>query len=683
MSLRSKTITGLALLAVATTLSLAQAAGPVKRLPNAQNLGPENSSKTMTVTLWLNQRNKAALDTLAKQIYTKGSPNYHKFLTPDQIKTNFSATDADISQVKSFLKSNNLTLKSVDKWNLFVQAEGSVADIQRAMNVQINRFNMNGATVAASTTTPTIKGAVAPLISHIGGLEGLGYQSHTLRPIDPSTGKATPPTPLAKKNTSGPPPSNLCLHGAQTVNFDTGGGYPTATYSGTRYATDATFTCPGYTPQQIQYAYQMSNLYNLGLDGTGQTIVIVDAYGSNTIVDDANLFSSYYGLPALTSSNFAIYNPNGPVTCGTDCLNGNWNIETTLDVEWAHSVAPGANIILVATGDNSFTNLDIGVLGSIEQGLGPVISNSYGTAEELLILYFPSELIVQDTLNELGAVLGMSVNFSSGDDGDFTYAYGFQSASAPASSPWATGVGGVSLFTRTNGMPQYQFGWGNNETRIALAYPNPPVVPPLSLGFVYGAGGGPSQFFTKPSYQNALPGNVRQTPDIGWVADPYTGVNVIITPDSVPGDPQYIEVIGGTSLACPMFSALWSIANQSLQEFLPGYWLGQAAPYFYGLPADALTDIKPVGSASNAHGTIWTSPTDSTTETAAALAAPLTGNNTFFSTLYHGSSTRWYVLSFETDTHLKTATGWDNVTGVGVPNPLNFVEDVINEALAP
>jgi len=102
--------------------------------------------------------------------------------------------------------------------------------------------------------------------------------------------------------------------------------------------------CPGYTPSQIQTAYGLNALYNKGWDGTGQTIVIVDANGSNTILQDANTFSSAYGLPPLTSSNFQIYYPGGKTTCGKGC--DGWNYETTLDVEWAHAVAPGADIAL-------------------------------------------------------------------------------------------------------------------------------------------------------------------------------------------------------------------------------------------------------------------------------------------------------------------------------------------------
>ena len=220
-------------------------------------------------------------------------------------------------------------------------------------------------------------------------------------------------------------------------------------------------------------AYGLTALYKQGLDGTGQTVAIVDAFGSDTIFSDANLFSQINGLPALTSGgNFNVYYPEGHTVCRKACLAGNWNIETTLDVEWAHSVAPAAGIALVLAKDNTFTNLDLSVLFAIETGLAPVISNSYGAGEILLQTFLPSELIVQNNLNQMAASLGMSATFSTGDSGDFALAIGVATVSSPASSPFATAVGGTSMFLNPDHTIKLQTGWGNNETRIANALPD-------------------------------------------------------------------------------------------------------------------------------------------------------------------------------------------------------------------
>jgi subtilase family serine protease len=163
-------------------------------------------------------------------------------------------------------------------------------------------------------------------------------------------------------------------------------------------------------------------------------------------------------------------------------------------------------------------------------------------------------------------------------------------------------------------------------------------------------------------------------PDIAYVADPFTGVEIIITDPSSGG--QVVEVIGGTSLACPMFSGLWAIANQAA-----GKPLGQAAPLLYGLPAGAITDVIDETSTANVTGTIFNPPDPKLVETAADLAAPLDGTTNFVSALYNSPfSTRWFVITFGTDSSLTTGTGWDNVTGLGTPNGLSFVQDVVAAA---
>jgi subtilase family serine protease len=204
-------------------------------------------------------------------------------------------------------------------------------------------------------------------------------------------------------------------------------------------------------------------------------------------------------------------------------------------------------------------------------------------------------------------------------------------------------------------------------TRIAEtnALNNAPVNPPLHLGFQGGAGGGASLTFARPSFQSGLnvPGNTRLVPDIAMLADPFTGAEIIETI----GGELSVAVFGGTSLATPMFSGIMAIAAQNA-----GHGLGQAAQLVYDLPAGAVTDVTAVSSPDNVTGTINATPF-----TADQLAAPLGNTTSFFSALYNSPfSTRWFVLTFGTDTSLVTGPGWDNVTGVGTPNGGDFVNAV-------
>ena len=649
------------------------------RMPaNAQNLGPENTAKMMTVTLWLRQHNKAELDALASSMYQKGSPLYHRWLTREQYAARFAPTANEAATVREFLSSHGLKVASVDKNNHFVVAQGRVADVQNAFHVQINRFKINGEIRSANLSDPMIEGAAGALVSSVQGLGTRVYTPHVHRPIDPDTGKPFPSIPLAAiSNPDGLFFSGNCLRPQQTRTFKTAGGNPRATYVGNRYGSDITSgvgqlpPC-GYDPAEVQTAYGLTALHKAGWTGKGQTIVIVDAFGSPTILKDANTFASVYGLPKLNASNFQIIKVGVATGCtpADGCNPANWVGETTLDVEWAHAVAPEANILLIQAKDNTFTNLDLAVFLAASNQLGSVISNSYGAPE---ILLSPAELIVQDTNNQLAAVLGASANYSTGDSGDFEAASGgaFRSVSAPSSSPFATAVGGTSLFLNLNKSIKLQTGWGNNETRIADVAPNPPSVPPINFGFVFGAGGGNSEFFAKPSYQGALTGDGRHLPDIGYLADPFTGVELIITDASAGG--QVVEVIGGTSLACPMFSALWAIANQAA-----GQPLGLAAPTLYALPSDAVTDVIDATFPHNVTGTIFNPPAAPQTLSADDLAGPLDGTVNYGSALYNSPfSTRWFVVTFGTDSSLTTGPGWDNVTGLGTPKGLKFIKAVV------
>jgi subtilase family serine protease len=651
-------------------------------------LGPEDPNKQITVVAWLNLHDKTALDALVEGMYEKGSANYHHFLSPDQFKTQFAPSAEEASTVSSFLAAHNLKVASVDKLNLFVMAQGRVADAQAAFNVQISRRMINGEVHRMNDSEPSIKGPAATLVAAVQGLNDLEYRSHIRPAANPETGAAYPGVPLSSASADGLFFSANCLRPPQLVTFTTGGTFPTAAYFGNRYGADITSPEPnlppcGYDPANLQGAYGLNKLYNRGLDGTGQTIMIVDAFGSNTIVSDANLFNSLNSLPLFTSSNFATFTPDGPVTCTSTngCIAGNWQLETTLDVEWAHSIAPGASVALILAPSAELTNLDLGNLFAVENGFGNVLSNSFGIPEIVLADLAPSELVVENDISELAASLGISQQAGTGDSGDNlaldTAAFGIDSVSADAEadSPFATGVGGTSTFLNSNNNIELQTGWGFNFARIADPTPNPPVIPPLFEGFQSGSGGGASVVYAKPSYQKRLPGNFRQTPDIAMNADPNTGVEIVVTPDSVPGDEVDVAVAGGTSLSCPMFTGLWSIANQAAG----GGPIGQAAPVLYELPGDAILDVNvtPLETLFDVTGLVLNPPSPPAFESAPFLAQPLENTRFFISALFQSpTSTRWDVFTFGTDSSLTTGPGWDNVTGLGTPNGERFIDEV-------
>ena len=226
--------------------------------------------------------------------------------------------------------------------------------------------------------------------------------------------------------------------------------------------------------------------------------------------------------------------------------------------------------------------------------------------------------------------------FSSGDNGDETIVFGFATPDWPASSPWVTAVGGTSLGVAANGTRAIETGWGTsnyNCDTITLAC--------TRTGWLYGAGGGVSQLFAKPSYQSGLNVTGRAVPDVAALADPQTGLLVGQT-QAFPDGNYYDEYrIGGTSLASPIFAGLMALADQKA-----GFAHGFANPLFYSNTA-AFYDVTSVKTAVVRRN--FVNSVDASDGTVDRL-------RTFDD--YSGSPTQ------------HTGPGWDNVTGLGTPSSL-------------
>jgi len=209
---------------------------------SAQNLGPESPSKVINITVRLQQHNIAEREALLKQLYDPKSPLFQHWLTPAEFAAKFGPTAAEAAVVKDFLASHGLAVTYLHPDNYYINAQASVADAQKAFNVQINRFTVNGQTTFANTSDVSIAGPAAAFVSSVQGLHPVAMKPHSIRPVDPETGQPFPEIPLAKmapKILTGPPPSlfyeNQCYRGVETHAFTTNGGMPAAYYSGNRY----------------------------------------------------------------------------------------------------------------------------------------------------------------------------------------------------------------------------------------------------------------------------------------------------------------------------------------------------------------------------------------------------------------------------------------------------------------
>jgi subtilase family serine protease len=304
-------------------------------------------------------------------------------------------------------------------------------------------------------------------------------------------------------------------------------------------------------------------------NGAGQTIAIIDAYNDPTIVADLATFSSTFSLPNAPS--FTVLNENGGTNLSgiPNAPHSSWAIEESLDVEWAHTIAPAANIVLFEGNSSSFSDLGTGVLSAANpatySALGipaaGVISNSYGATESRLNLateQFFDSTYYQPTSSAVSLV------FSAGDNGVQNY---------PSTSPYVLSVGGTKVTVTAT-----PFG-AKYKSEVAWS-PDPGST-----------GGGTSAFEPIPSYQVGYPnisGAFRQTPDISWDADPASGVYITDTYD-FPGD-LAVGSVGGTSLAAPLWAGLLADVNQGRALNGQGVLLNANAAV-YSVPSSDFHDI--------------------------------------------------------------------------------------------
>ena len=348
----------------------------------------------------------------------------------------------------------------------------------------------------------------------------------------------------------------------------------TAPPTNTRCLTAVGVHC--YGPPQFATAYNLTPLHSAKIDGRGTTIVIVDAFGSPTIQNDLHQFDQDYGLPDPPS--LQILQPAGtpPPFDATNPDMVNWAFETTLDVEYAHAFAPGANIVLVETpvseteGVQGFPEIVRAENYVINHNIGDVISQSFGATEET----FPSDLSILLLRGALinAALHGVTVLSASGDFGatDFELnladLYPMQVNSWPSSDPLVTSVGGTQLLLDDAG------------NRLA-----PDVVWNDGFG---ASGGGVSSVFPRPLFQTSvrsLVGKHRGTPDISMSA--AVDGSALVYTSFLPSGAGYF-LIGGTSEATPEFAGIVAMATQ-----LARHRLGLLGNKLYSLSRRNLVDV--------------------------------------------------------------------------------------------
>jgi subtilase family serine protease len=642
----------------AGTVSAAQEMTSPGIVALSRDRGATHGEEQMTLTVNLALHDQAAYEAAIAERYRPESASYHHWFSDADFAA-YGPSAEELAIVEQELRAYGLQVLFVSADNASLRARGSVANVEQAFHTQIHDYERDGVMFHANATPARLGGAATNLVSSVAGLSNFRMRANYALPLNPKTGSAKRYT-AAQVAQSGLSTlyTNKCFESSAPVYLTTeGASVPRGTYVGNLYDDNSQNAVCGWMPEQVQAYYGVQTAIKAGYDGKGQTIVIVDGPSDASVRADLVTFAKATGLPGISSSNFQVIYPDGAPTSYYLANVADWDLETDLDIEWAHSIAPGAKIVLLITPTNDWSEFQYAIQYAVEHKLGHVISNSYGYPE---LAWGKVTLEAFDAVLKKAAAAGIAVNFSSGDHGD----NGTGSPSTggdqyPAASAYATSVGGTAIAVPTESGGTTSVGWGNNDGLLSNAL-DAIEDPPFAYGFLGGSGGGESIFIAKPSWQSSLPGKGREQPDLALMADPYTG--------GVVYSQGLWQSIGGTSLACPIFSAMWTLADEKA-----GTALGQAAPILHRLPAGAISDVVPVGSKTNVAGTIEDS-NGSTHYSGSLLLGPLDSTTTYFSALWDVSFGEYLVLSFGTDTSLKVTTGWDNVTGWGTPNGVKFLE---------
>jgi subtilase family serine protease len=305
----------------------------------------------------------------------------------------------------------------------------------------------------------------------------------------------------------------------------------------------------GYSPAQLRTAYGVNSISFNGVQGTGagQTIAIVDAYNDPNIASDVDLFDQQFGTSTSGSTLFqqfgaassflSVVNQKGQVINPSNTrvpvdTSGGWEMEESLDVEWAHAMAPGAAIDLVVANSTTWSDLFAAVKAAASLPGVSVVSMSFGSGGD-----YYGDNASDSVFTTPAGHQGVTFLAATGDDSTAGY---------PALSANVIAVGGTTLKLNANGTIQSETAWSTMSDYHSY--------------FAWGTGGGTSMVEAEPTYQLGVQQTgFRTTPDVAFDADPATGVAVL---DSYRTTGSPWMMVGGTSLATPCWAGLMAIGNQ-------------------------------------------------------------------------------------------------------------------------
>jgi subtilase family serine protease len=525
---------------------------------------------TVNARVYLAGQDPAGLAAYAQAVSTPGSASYGQYLTPAQVQLRFGPTSSQIDGIKSWLTGAGLTVTAVnDKADGYISVTGSVTNAAKAFSVTFH--NYRGPDKRTDRAPEQAASAPASVGHGIVAVTGLDNATHEMRPAD----------------TLPPPPSNYWTAGTCSQYY----AQKIAVNEPKAYGIHQPWTNCGYTPAQVRGAYGVAAS---GMTGKGQSVAIVDAYASPSILTDANEFSATVGDQPFATGQFHQYLPSS-FNSTDECGAASWYPEETLDVESVHGQAPNASVNFVAGASCNDSDLLAAEAFIVNDHLASIVSSSFGEPSDL-----ESISGAYDQVFEVGATEGIGFNFSSGDSGyespDEDPGVSDQiQTDYPAASPWVTSVGGTSLAIGPAKNYEFETSWGTMNDQLAANGKSWSTTPPGAYPADYdgSSGGGVSTVYAQPSYQRGvvpkslathLPNGtvsatpMRVEPDVSALADPSTGILVGETTLQPDGTTYAFSLsrTGGTSVAAPTFAGIEADAQQAA-----GRDIGFANPAIY------------------------------------------------------------------------------------------------------
>jgi subtilase family serine protease len=668
---------GLALSFMAGTATAAVSSSPSGRVAlkgsavPAQELahpsGAVSAKSTVSFDLSLKLRNAAGAEAFVRAVSSPGSKSFHHYLTDAQWLARYGPTKKAASAAESWLKHEGFTGIKVGRERLLVSARGSAAKVEKAFGVKLAMYTVRGHRVRLASGAMSLPASLAGSVSGTVGInQFVATTSLTQNLAAPASKAAAKPAqePAPPAGFRNPTPCSS-YWGQKIDTSDSTSLY--APYTG-----PLPYDICGYKPSQLRGAYQLAGSIAGGDNGSGVALAIVDAYDSPTPLSDAQ---EYFKLndPSnpLKSSQFVNVEPS-TVDDQSLCGGSGWYPEQALDVESSHSMAPGATIEFVGATDCLDSSLLTALQTAVTSGAS-VVSDSWGDTLGDLFTDDTTKTAYDDTFM-LADATGVSVLFSSGDDGDNFADFGLDAPDYPASSPFITAVGGTTLEIGKSDNRQAEYGWVT--AKQVLCEPasaktcGSATTPTGSLAFQAGGGGGTSFYYAEPYYQDAVVPSAlalrnvnvtgepaRVLPDISMDADAQSGLLIGLT-QTFPNGTYYSQFKeGGTSLASPLLAGVIADVDQKA-----GTALGFLNPVLYKADASSPSAFNDILAPSDPDATAvirvdYANEVDATDGYIVSLRAIGYAGPETYCDGTGNCATRPYTL---------TATpGFDSLTGIG------------------